>query len=334
MFRTRPLKYGIGLLFLIAGICSAAQQETTAPSTSELMAAAHKAGDLGKLEPYTLKANITTPSKPKEKGTLVIYRDHEKQRIDIDLGGYRETRLVLGDQEYVRPQHALVDAVKLVNFDRSWDPTQRINPQWETRADLWSDPSRRKVLNHDVWCVERMTRYGQSTLCFDAQNSVLLERTDPKVAVDFRSYDQLDQLFAPTAAIIKPEHLEEIDLSDMKITPGAIPSNIWGPTSDALEVRRCQIDFLPPRPKSMPEPYYPEAARRQNKQGVVVFYAVITSNGKVAMPQTLSKDPYGLTDAARAAVKRWKLIPGTCAGQAVNTLMELQVEFNLSQGRP
>ena len=298
------------------------------------MKAAHKVGDFSSLGTYTLIAEITIPSKPKEKGTLAIYRDHEKQRIDINLGGYRETRLVLGNHEYVRPEHALIDAAKLVNFDRSWDPTQRIDPERETRADSWSDPSQRTVFDKNAWCVERMARYGQSTLCFDAQNSFLLERADPKVALNFQNYTEVVNEFVPAAASIKPEHVQEVDLSNIKITPGDIPADAWIPARDAIQVERCEIDFRPPHAKSTPPPDFPEAARRQNKGGLVVFFAVITRDGKVVLPQALGKDRYRLTDAARDTIKHWKFEPATCAGQPVNVSMELEVEFNLYQGRP
>jgi hypothetical protein len=303
--------------------------QSSPPSSRDLMEGAHKISDTAALQPYTLTAKISLPSDKHEHGTLTIYRDHDKARIELVLGKYHETRLVLGDHQYVRSAHAYIDAAHLTNFDRSWDPTQPLDPGSETRTDVWREASRRSVLDLDSWCLQTLSRNGFFTLCFDAQQSLLLERTEPSITMDFTSYQESGQAFFPTLVISRPEHLQEFHFSDVQITHGEIPPVAWVPAADAIDTQRCEPNVRPPQADSTPEPEFPPAARRDRKEALLLFYAVITAEGKVALPQPLVKDSYGFTGEALKAMKHWRFKPATCAGQPVNVLLLLEVDFRL-----
>ena len=84
-----------------------------------------------------------------------------------------------------------------------------------------------------------------------------------------------------------------------------------------------------PEKLSGPNPVYPEAARRARIQGVVVLECTIGKTGDVINVNVLRGLPLGLTEAAIAAVERWKFKPSTLNGKPVEVLYILTVRFNL-----
>jgi TonB family protein len=77
------------------------------------------------------------------------------------------------------------------------------------------------------------------------------------------------------------------------------------------------------------EPEYPEEARANRVSGIVILETVIDSNGDVRDAKVLKPLPYGLDEAAAAAVKQWKFRPGTLDGIPVDTIFNLTINFKL-----
>jgi periplasmic protein TonB len=78
-------------------------------------------------------------------------------------------------------------------------------------------------------------------------------------------------------------------------------------------------------------PKYPEEAREQRIQGVVLLQALIGKEGNVADLQLISGEPT-LAKAAMKAVKQWKYRPYLLKGQPVDVETQIQVNFTLSGG--
>ena len=79
------------------------------------------------------------------------------------------------------------------------------------------------------------------------------------------------------------------------------------------------------------EPAYPEEARVNRISGIVIVEALIDRNGDVRNVQVLKPLPYGLDQAAVDAVKQWKFRPGTLAGEPVDVLFNLTINFKLQE---
>ncbi|HME37197.1 MAG TPA: energy transducer TonB [Candidatus Sulfotelmatobacter sp.] len=77
-------------------------------------------------------------------------------------------------------------------------------------------------------------------------------------------------------------------------------------------------------------PQYPEEARQQRIQGVVILQAIIDKEGNVANLQLISGHPI-LAPAAMEAVKQWKYRPYLLNGTAVVVDTQVQVNFTLTQ---
>jgi protein TonB len=78
------------------------------------------------------------------------------------------------------------------------------------------------------------------------------------------------------------------------------------------------------------EPHYPDRARQNRLQGLVVLKALIDANGEVRDLTLVSGHPF-LAPAAAEAVKDWKYKPYLLNGQAVEVETQVVVNFRLSR---
>lgn len=87
-----------------------------------------------------------------------------------------------------------------------------------------------------------------------------------------------------------------------------------------------------PRLVRQTTPDYPKAAQKKGIEGTVVVEMVIDRRGRVSHTRVLQSVP-GLDSAALKCVKGWTFKPATKGGQAVATLAQAPVTFQLS-GKP
>ena len=96
------------------------------PSPQELLDAAHETADMLKADPYVLTATVVVnPGNKEITGALVVYRDREKARLDLQIAGRNETRVSIGKKDYVDPQRILIGGTWLNEFYWVWDPEGR-----------------------------------------------------------------------------------------------------------------------------------------------------------------------------------------------------------------
>jgi protein TonB len=86
---------------------------------------------------------------------------------------------------------------------------------------------------------------------------------------------------------------------------------------------------LPPRILREVKAGYTEEARRANVEGGVVLEIVVRRDGSVSDVKLLNGLPHGLNERAIAAVRQWRFAPATRLGQAVDVVVEVEVEFKL-----
>jgi protein TonB len=78
-----------------------------------------------------------------------------------------------------------------------------------------------------------------------------------------------------------------------------------------------------------PRPVYPEMARQIRKGGLVIVQVVVEKDGSVTGVEVLKPEPWGLTEAAVAAVERWRFEPAQLDGEPVAVYFQLTVRFNV-----
>ncbi len=78
-----------------------------------------------------------------------------------------------------------------------------------------------------------------------------------------------------------------------------------------------------------PNPRYPEQARKEGINGVVVMEAVIGEDGSVREVEVVKSNAHVLSEAAIEAVEQWTFVPATLEGVPVAVRYLLTVKFNL-----
>ncbi len=81
------------------------------------------------------------------------------------------------------------------------------------------------------------------------------------------------------------------------------------------------------------DPQYPEAARRVKLGGDVVLRAVVEANGTIGRIEVVTGAPFGMTEAATDAVRRWTYRPARVNGQPVAVWKVIRVKFALRAER-
>ena len=74
---------------------------------------------------------------------------------------------------------------------------------------------------------------------------------------------------------------------------------------------------------------YPEEARRQGIEGVVVLSITVDLDGNVVQAKVVTGPGYGLEDAALKGIKRFKFKPATKNGEVVSTELKYRYRFML-----
>lgn len=101
-----------------------------------------------------------------------------------------------------------------------------------------------------------------------------------------------------------------------------------GETTDS-NVLRVGGRVLAPELIRRVEPEYPEEAKAYRVSGVVILEATIDEKGSVTRTRIVKGLPFGLSEAAAAAVERWQFKPATMDGEPVRVSHNVSVEFNL-----
>jgi TonB family protein len=76
-------------------------------------------------------------------------------------------------------------------------------------------------------------------------------------------------------------------------------------------------------------PQYPALARRANVAGAVVIRGIVRKDGTIDNVEVIKDLPYGLGEAARDAVERWKFRPATYRGEPIDVYYTVTVNFKL-----
>jgi TonB family protein len=104
---------------------------------------------------------------------------------------------------------------------------------------------------------------------------------------------------------------------------------------DASLIDRAGVYAAVPPGGTQPEeidrvvPRYPPNARRANVSGAVVIRGIVRRDGTIDEVEIIKDLPYGLGDAAREAVRRWRFRPATHQGEPIDVYYTVTVNFRL-----
>ncbi len=320
------LLFCCGVLFLVA---IGAAQEIPAPE--QLMTAAHKVSGISQAGPYVFSATVVInpgDKKNEKAGRLTISRDHDRARVELEIGGLRETRVFLGDKQYAMPGQGFLFATGLNTFDQSWDPVQAKRFHFAPTY-TFGHVSRQRDHGVDVWCFDRIQAQGKDKLCFDPARSVLLtENSRDQGRREFWDYTTFGEQMYPQRVQIVPMRIVPIEVNHIAINPAELKDEVFAVPEKSIELETCD-DIRPPRSDYTPEPEYSEKARRKEENAVTLLDIFVTKEGKVSAVQVMNPDPDGLGDNAREKIKTWRFKPATCGNRPVNAEMIIEVSFNI-----
>lgn len=84
-----------------------------------------------------------------------------------------------------------------------------------------------------------------------------------------------------------------------------------------------------PKPKYTPEPAFPEIARYEEFQGIVVVNVIVGTDGKVHRIRLVRPLGMGLDEIAQSTLQTWRFQPATRNGQPVAVEMNIEIAFDL-----
>lgn len=316
------------------------------PQPQQLIQAANSATDLSKLRPYTLKARIVVRSGTSEEksGSLTIFQDKDRSRIELEFENYSELRIVIGNRAYVSrnsqaPQMELptteeipglwrVDIHSLDEIGHSFvkqaNGTQAScfdvtrphavdvrNPAWTTPSDIVTD-------------------------CFDPDTKVLLftstrrEKEKPFSEVHYINYQSVGGVQFPSAirrfVLGKPSG---VDFEDIRLSSLNPDSALFSPPKDAVAGETCENLRLG-RLLKKADPYYPQMAKIAHVQGEVYVSARIGKDGKLQNVRVISGSPI-LVPAVLDAIKYWEYSPYMCNAGPVEVETTLTFKFHMGR---
>lgn len=89
-----------------------------------------------------------------------------------------------------------------------------------------------------------------------------------------------------------------------------------------------QVDQKPSILRS-PDPDYPEAAKRANREAVVIVEFTVDVDGKPIDIKVTEPKGFGFDEAAIDAIKRWRFTPAKKGGESVPMRVRQPIRFNL-----
>ncbi len=81
-------------------------------------------------------------------------------------------------------------------------------------------------------------------------------------------------------------------------------------------------------------PEYPEVARAQAIEGVVVIAALVDEQGRVFGAEVVQSVHKLVDKAALEAVKKWAFVPARQDGTAIMKMVHIPIRFELEQEKP
>lgn len=306
------------------------------PTPEQLLDAVHKNADLSAAGPYTLTATVVANPgnhKAQQTGELRIDRDHDRFRVELDMAGYHEVRVTLGDKGYVPRDKVTLYITGLNDFDRSWDPL-KVDFFPESGEKTYGKVSSKKIHGQKALCVDQIRQFpgtkvpGKTTYCIDPERSVLLRRDAGDSRSEFFDYTSVAGHTLPRRVAIHKFLLNHLELRDISLAYQPIDPARFVPPPQSLELESC-VGGQPPQPVFTPSPPFSDKARMERHQGTIMLHAFIAADGTLQDIQVLNPTRDGRDVNAANTVRTWKFKPGTCSGRPVTVEMTIEVSFRL-----
>lgn len=301
----------------------------------ELMLFAEKVNGLGSIvgEPWHVKVNYQTfdpDGKPKDKGVFEEWwAGPEKYKISYLGNGFSQTEYVNGNQDVTTGDVGWAPLPEKLVGEYMSHPFPLTN-QPDKRGRLSN--RKRKVAGVSLNCVEPESppRFDISFhFCFEPDPVIRLEYTPGGLFVAFNNVIRAGDHYLAKEIVIGNAGLTiaKADVVQLEI-PAKFEDSQFVPVGHDMSapVPRVGTDIIPGNRTRGKDPKYPEWAKVQGAQGMVMLQAKISKSGTVEDLKVIS-GPKALRQAALDAVKTWKYKPYLSNGQPVEVETEIRLYY-------
>ena len=291
------------------------------PSPQLLLDEAHKAVDLSTIGSYVLTGTlvVNAGSSKEITGTIAFYRDHERARADLQVDGRNDTRISVGQKDYVDPDRFLIAGLWLNELDRLWDP-ERPTKGVSHSSENWGAVSKHKIGNTTAWCMEKKRGQDKERLCIDAARKLVLT-SDWQEFYDFAPLGEI--MYPKRVRIIDPD-LAPMEIRDIKISPYPAEDALFEIPAKTIELESCDngsdaqiIDWHLPVRSNLSQ---------HVTNAKIRLYTFIDKQGQVAGAKILSLVQPGFDERVLAAVRKWRFKPAQCDARPVSSAVLMEVD--------
>lgn len=138
-----------------------------------------------------------------------------------------------------------------------------------------------------------------------------------------------DEMLMPQeAALVPTQPLKPV------LVKGDGSSPVPGNDSTTLFSKGGALTTAQPGYLKNPAPVYPEAARRQGQEGLVVLSVAVDKTGRPGKIEIKSSSGFEWLDqSALKAVSRWKFQPAKMGGMPIDSVVEVPIRFQLEENQ-
>ncbi|HEX4603305.1 MAG TPA: hypothetical protein VH724_04875 [Candidatus Angelobacter sp.] len=310
----------------MAGLnASSLRADDARPDAKQLLSAAHQVSDLSPVLPYTLQGTvvINPGTENQKKGSITIYRDHERSRSELRVEDYLEVKLVRDNKLYIYRSTPLPVPLlgKLAETDHSWDKLAE-----DGDAKL-GDVAKKKARNEAAYCFD-VKGEQRHRLCFSPERNLLLEVMDAHQAVEFTNYSEVDGHFFPgkITVLLELEKQEKpvLVVENIQVMKAQFAATAFAIPPHAMEFDTCE-NIVAAKPLETPTPEFSTTAMRRNAGAPAInVYGIIAKNGSLENVKVLTSDTE-VQQTILEAMKKWRYTPAMCGSSPVASEKEIQV---------
>lgn len=293
------------------------------PSPQELLDAAHKASDISALAPYVLTGTVVVNPGTKQEltGSLAVYRDQDRARVDVQISGRNETRITIGNKDYVDPDQILFSGTWLNEFDRLWDA--KSSRHVVNSKDKWGNAYKHKIGGAAAWCMDKVNDAAKGRLCVDAERHVVLSATP----AEFSDFAAVGGALVPQTIRITDRYVAPVEVRNIKITAYPAEASLFEIPPHAIELETCADGELS---KLVDAPMSARSNLSQHPtNSTVALFAFINKEGQVSSVKILTLVQADFNTRILDAIKKWRFKPATCGGRPINSALTLEANGHL-----
>jgi hypothetical protein len=303
------------LLGSTLGVAGAKPRSRTTPAFAEAASRSNDLTNLSSEMPYTLHANIVMePHSGQEKrGEITIYRAPELSRIEIRFADFHQTKLILGDKQYLfytgvpQPGLDVLDDLKSIVHVRDWFPAKT----------KFKEKSGQKFQGGPADCLyASVTEAIKTKACFNQASGAVVQVSDSKdVQWSFPEYQTVGSgLFPRTARLKRFNGAKHLELQEITITQRALTAEDLSIPQGAVALDSCS--HLPGARWDTRE----WEAQQENPD--VILYATVEADGTALDLQAYGRSKWAENNVLKKA-RKWEFVPAHCNGRTISTMVSL-----------